>query len=51
MNKKIIIILSIIAMLLIGALAFLGVRLAQANKNNDHFTPLIWGKKKFRENP
>ena len=50
MNKKIIIILSIIAMLLIGALAFLGVRLAQANKNNEEMVQLFELEKEEMEN-
>ena len=41
MNKKIIIIVSAVAVLLIGALAFLGIRLSQANKANEEMVQLF----------
>ena len=41
MNKKIIILIAILAVLLIGALAFLGIRLSQANKANEEMVQLF----------
>ena len=50
MNKKTIIIISIIAVLLIGALAFLGIRLSQANKANEEMVQLFELEKEEMEN-
>ena len=50
MNKKTIIIVSIIAVLLIGALAFLGIRLSQANKANEEMVQLFELEKEEMEN-
>ncbi len=50
MNKKVIIIISIIAVLLIGALAFLGVRLSKANKANEEMVQLFELEKAEMEN-
>ncbi len=50
MNKKTIIIISIIAVLLIGALAFLGIRLSQANKTNEEMVQLFELEKEEMEN-
>ena len=50
MNKKIIIIVSAVAVLLIGALAFLGIRLAQANKANEEMVQLFELEKEEMEN-
>ena len=50
MNKKTIILISIIAVLLIGALAFLGIRLSQANKANEEMVQLFELEKEEMEN-
>ena len=50
MNKKILIPIIIIAILLIGALAFLGVRLSQANKANEEMVQLFELEKAEMEN-
>ena len=50
MNKKILISIIIIAILLIGALAFLGVRLSQANKANEEMVQLFELEKAEMEN-
>lgn len=50
MNKKLIIIASIIAVLLIGALAFLGIRLSQATKANEEMVQLFELEKAEMEN-
>ena len=50
MNKKVIIIISIVAVLLIGALAYLGVRLSQANKTNEEMVQLFELEKVEMEN-
>ncbi len=41
MNKKILTIIITVAVLLIGALAFLGIRLSQANKANEEMVQLF----------
>ena len=50
MNKKTIILISIIAVLLIGALAFLGIRLSQVNKANEEMAQLFELEKEEMEN-
>lgn len=50
MNKKILIPTIIIAVLLIGALAFLGIRLSQANKANEEMVQLFELEKQEMEN-
>ena len=50
MNKKVIISIIIIAVLLIGALAFLGIRLSQANKANEEMVQLFELEKEEMEN-
>ena len=41
MNKKILSIIIIVAMVLVGALTFLGIRLSQANKANEEMVQLF----------
>ena len=50
MNKKILIPIIAIAVLLIGALAFLGIRLSQANKANEEMVQLFELEKEEMEN-
>ena len=50
MNKKVLIPIIAIAVLLIGALAFLGVRLSQANKANEEMVQLFELEKEEMEN-
>lgn len=50
MNKKILIPIIAIALLLIGALAFLGIRLSQANKANEEMVQLFELEKEEMEN-
>ena len=50
MNKKILSIIIIVAMVLVGALTFLGIRLSQANKANEEMVQLFELEKMEREN-
>lgn len=50
MNKKILSIIIIVAMILVGALTFLGIRLSQANKANEEMVQLFELEKQEMEN-
>ena len=50
MNKKILSIIIIVAMVLVGALTFLGIRLSQANKANEEMVQLFEVEKQEMEN-
>ena len=50
MNKKVLIPIITVAVLLVGALAFLGIRLAQANKANEEMVQLFELEKEEMEN-